>query len=1061
MGGLIKMAIERPVAILALVLLTVLFGIVALRNIPIQMSPDIEKPILEVRVNWPGASPEDVDREVVARLERELASLNGLEEMASRSSRGRARVTLTYNVSQDMDKALVLLLSKLSSVSNLPNDAKTPEVRTSNSDDSPIARMALISTIGEANDLEGLGNFLESDIVEPLGRVDGVAEVTVYGGGNREMRIFIDPEKLVQYRLTLTEVIDALRSSSTMMSVGVVNEGKRTYAVRAEALNYTPQTAGRIVLRTDLSETGTLVPLLLSDVATIKLQVQERTSFRRFMGEDAIIINALRAQGTNVVETMKALALVVDDLNATTLAARDLDLSVVYDETKYISSAIDLVQQNIWIGGVLALMVLLLFLRSALPTIIVFAAIPVSVIGTFVAIAGLGLSINVISLAGLAFAVGMVVDASIVSLENIFRLRQSGMNAENAAYHGARQVWAPILGSALTTVIVFIPVLMLQLPVGQLFRDIGIAISVAVLISVVVSVTVIPALASRLLRGRDDRFGALLPIPGLDHLARGFATLIIRYATFAVRRRVVGLVVVGVLLAGAAGFSYRFMPQLDYLPDGNANFVFGRIFVPPGYSMDETVRIAEKMEMAARPLWEGEAPADGPPAIERFFFVAFSGGAFAGASAVEPSRVAGLQSVLMTPIFSEPGAGAFVRQSSLFGRSVGGSRSIRLDVSGPNRDTILPIAYRLNEALSDRFSRREGNQIRAIPSLDDGAPQIRISPDLMALARAGVSVRELASTVDIFNDGANVIQIPIQGELIDMVLSGKDARNLTAAALSDIPVVTRAGNILRLDQLATVEIITAPEQIRRLGGRQSLSLQLRPNEAVPLEQAVQVIEDEILVDLRADASAAGVTIAIKGAASALEETWKAMQSNVATAIVVIFLLLVVLLRNFVLPVIILLAVPVAAAGGIGGLALLNIYIRQPLDMLTMLGFVILTGVVVNNAILMIEQTMLHVREEAMDVATAIIEATRNRIRPIFMSTLTSLFGLVPLVIFPGAGSELYRGLGVVVFGGLGLSTIATLIIVPPLLSIALQSRLAGAVITPPMIDLDAANSGKV
>jgi HAE1 family hydrophobic/amphiphilic exporter-1 len=415
----------------------------------------------------------------------------------------------------------------------------------------------------------------------------------------------------------------------------------------------------------------------------------------------------------------------------------------------------------------------------------------------------------------------------------------------------------------------------------------------------------------------------------------------------------------------------------------------------------------------------------------------------------------------MTPIFSEPGAGAFVRQSSLFGRSVGGSRSIRLDVSGPDRDTILPIAYRLNEALSTRFSRRDGNQIRAIPSLDNGAPQIRISPDLTALARAGVSVRELASTVDVFNDGANVIQIPIRGELIDMVLSGKDARKLTAAALSNIPVVTGAGNVLRLDQLAMVEIISAPEQIRRLGGRQSLSLQLRPNEAVPLEQAVQIIEDEILTGLRADASAAGVTIAVKGAASALEETWTAMQSNVATALAVIFLLLVVLLRNFVLPVIILLAVPVAAAGGIGGLALLNIYIRQPLDMLTMLGFVILTGVVVNNAILMIEQAILHMREEAMDAGAAIIEATRNRIRPIFMSTLTSLFGLVPLVIFPGAGSELYRGLGVVVFGGLGLSTIATLIIVPPLLSIALQSRLAAAASTPPVIDLEATGGGKV
>ncbi len=1043
MGVLIKTAIQRPVAVLALILLTIMFGAVALQNIPIQMSPDIEKPILEVRVNWPGASPEDVDREIVGRLERELAALNGVEELSSSSRRGRAAVTLTYAVGQDMDKALVLLLSKLSSVNGLPDDARTPQVRTSNSDDSPIARLALVAKKGTNTDLEGLGSFLETNVVEPLGRVDGVAEISFNGGGRQEMRVFIDPDKLTQYKISLSAVIEALKSSSSMMSVGVVNEGKRTYAVRTEAVNYTPDTAGRIILRTAVSASGTLVPLLLSDIAEIELRIQQRSSFRRLNGEDAIIINALRAQGSNVVETMTKLRAEIDVLNNTVLDARGLTMRVVYDETGYISSAINLVKQNIWIGGTLAVGVLLLFLRSLLPTIIVFAAIPVSVIGTFVAIAGLGLSINVISLAGLAFAVGMVVDASIVSLENIFRLRQRGLSAENAAFHGARQVWAPILGSALTTVIVFIPVLMVDLPVGQLFRDIGIAISVSVLISVVVSVTVIPALASRLLRGAPDKFTRMFPVPGLDWLARNFARLFVGYAARTVRNQFVGLLVVCAVLAGAGGFTYRFMPQLDYLPDGNANFAFGRIFVPPGYSMDETLRIAEKMESAARPLWENDPEPGGPPAIERFFFVAFSGGAFAGASAVDPDRGGDLQMVLRKPIFSEPGAGAFVQQASLFGRSVGGSRSIRLDVSGPDRDVILPVAYRLNEALSEEFSRRDGHQIRAIPNLNNGAPQIRIVPDLNALARAGVSVRELSTAIDVFNDGANVIQIPIAGELIDMVIAGKDAQNLTAAELSEIPVVTRDGNILKLRQLADIDIISAPEQIRRLGGRQTLSLQLRPNESIPLEKAVAVIEEKILSTLRADAADLGVTISQRGAASALEATWQAMQANVLTAIAVIFLLLVVLLRNFFMPIIILLAIPVAAAGGIGGLAVLNLYTGQSLDMLTMLGFVILTGVVVNNAILMIEQTMLHLREEKLDIDSAIIEATRNRIRPIFMSTLTSLFGLVPLVVFPGAGSELYRGLGIVVFGGLGLSTITTLLIVPPLLAIALKSRLAG------------------
>ncbi|MDA0845954.1 MAG: efflux RND transporter permease subunit [Proteobacteria bacterium] len=1043
MGRLIKLAIERPIAVMAMILMTIVFGAVALQTIPIQMSPDIEKPVLDVRVRWNGASPVDVDREIVGRLERELASLNGIEEIASRSTRGYARVTLTYGVTQDMDKALVMLLSKLSAVNGLPDDADTPLVRTSNSEDSPIARLALVAKDGFDVNLEALGQYLDTNIVEPLSRTNGISEVEYRGGGKYEMRVIIDPDKLVRYQLTLSEVTDALRTSSSMMSVGMVTEGKRSYAVRTEAVNYTPETAGRIVLRTDISPSGTIIPLLLEDVATIDFKVQQRTSFRRLNGKPAIILNAIRDQGSNVVATMVRLRAAAESLNESELNARGLHLQVVYDETKYIASAINLVQQNIWIGGILALSILLLFFRNLMPTIIVFAAIPVSVIGTFVAIAGFGFSINVISLAGLAFAVGMVVDASIVSLENIFRLRQKGIDAPNAAYHGARQVWAPILGSALTTVIVFVPVLMLDLPVGQLFRDIGIAISVSVLISVVVSVTVIPTLAARLLAGAPDRFTKLRIIPLVDRPATYFASQILRYARFAVGYQRRGLAVVAAILMTAGGFCALFMPQLDYLPDGNANFAFGRISVPAGYSMDETLRIAERMEKAARPLWEGKTEPGGPPEIERFFFVAYSGGAFAGAAAKDPSRVSELQMVLSRPIFAEPGARAFVQQASLFGRSVGGSRSIRVDIVGPNRDDILPVATQVNAALEARFSPRDGNQIRAIPSLDSGAAQIRITPDLTALARAGVSVRELSAAVDVFNDGANVIQVPIDGQLIDMVLSGANAENLTAGELQDIPIVTRSGLVLRLHQLAQIEVVTAPEQVSRLGGRQSISLQLRPNNALALEDVVAIIDNEILPDIRAEALQQGVSIKLEGAASALDQTWRAMQGNVMTAIFVIFLLLVILLRSFVLPFIILLTIPVAGAGGIAGLAVLNIFIQQQLDMLTMLGFVILTGVVVNNAILMIEQTMLHLRDDRMTANEAIIEATRNRIRPIFMSTLTSLFGLVPLVIFPGAGSELYRGIGVVVFGGLGLSMLATLIIVPPLLSIALNSRFGG------------------
>ena len=465
MNNLIKLAIDRPIAVIALILLSVMFGYVALQNIPIQMSPDIEKPIYQVRVNWPGASPADVDREVVNRLERELSSLNGVEQLTSSSRTSRATVTLTYSLEQDMDKALILLLSKLSGITGLPDDAKTPTVRTSNSDDSPIARLALIAREGVKIDLEGLGRFVETDIVEPLGRTKGVSEVTFNGGGRQQMRVVIDPEKMIRYQISLAEVIDAIKSSSTLQSVGSVTEGKRSYPVRTELIAYTREKAGEIVIRTDISSAGSIVPLLLSDVADIELKVQKRSSYRRLNGEEAVTFSVLREQGTNVVSTMSRLRVEIDKLNQNILRDRGLDLKIIFEETTYISSAINLVKQNIWIGGCLAIGVLMLFLRSLIPTSIIFIAIPVSVIGTFVAIAGLGLSINVISLAGLAFAIGMVVDASIVSMENIFRLRQKGLSAKEAAYNGARQVWAPILGSALTTVIVFIPVVILKLPV--------------------------------------------------------------------------------------------------------------------------------------------------------------------------------------------------------------------------------------------------------------------------------------------------------------------------------------------------------------------------------------------------------------------------------------------------------------------------------------------------------------------------------------------------------------------------------------------------------------------
>jgi len=1041
MKNFIKLCIRNPVAILALVFLTIFFGFVALKDIPIQMTPDIDKPILQVRVSWQGASPDDIEREIITRLERSISSLPGIEKIESDSRYGSGRVTLTYNIGQEIDDATIKLLNRISTINGFPEEASKPIVRTSNSEDSPISRLVLIKTKNsKIEDMKTLGNLVEFEIIENLSRVEGVSEITFRGGSKKELKISVDMLKLANFGISINSLIDSLKNSSAQLTAGELIEGKRTYTLRAQSIAYTPKSAREIIIKTDNSSAVSSASLKLGDVADIYISYKDPTSFRRINGEDAITFAVLREPGANVVKTMNFLNAEIKNLNLNNLNAKGLDLYNVYDETIYINNAIDLVQQNIIIGGILAVIVLLLFLRSYRPTLIIMFAIPISVIGTFVMISSLGLSINVISLAGLAFAVGMVVDASIVSQENIFRLNQSGINSEKSALNGALQVWKPILGSALTTVIVFIPVLMIDLPVGQLFRDIAVAISVSVVISVLVSLTLIPTMAKLSLGNQDQNKNRILNIPFLDDLAKNLRKLILNYIEWSLKSLKRGLmVIIGIILISFV-FVLSLIPPLDYLPDGNRNFVFARIIVPPGYNKEATLDIAKAMEKSARPLWEKKVEtSEGKPKISRFFFVAYSGGAFAGATTEDPKRVKEILPILTKPVRSQPGARAFAQQASLFGRSVGGSRSIRVNITGPSLNQIKPIAQDLFRSIRKEFPPSQGHQVRSIPTLNNGTPQVIIKPNNLKLSEYGLNAREFATVLDVYNDGLRVSEIPFEGRLIDMTLLSSK-RNLNKIDdLNNFSFVTKNGEIITLSQIADLEIVGLPNQIKRLSGKRVLSIQLRPNENISLEESIKILKDKLIKPMNKKLKN-GVFINISGAASELERTWESMKQNVIIALFVIFILLTILMKSFILPLIVLVIVPTAAAGGIIALIFLNTFIKQPLDMLTMLGFIILTGVVVNNSILMVEQTMWHKKHENLNLKECILEATKNRIRPIFMSTLTSLFGLMPLLLFPGAGSELYRGIGAVIFGGLTMSTLLTFFMIPPLLMVALNFK---------------------
>lgn len=449
--------------------------------------------------------------------------------------------------------------------------------------------------------------------------------------------------------------------------------------------------------------------------------------------------------------------------------------------------------------------------------------------------------------------------------------------------------------------------------------------------------------------------------------------------------------------------------------------------------------MAKRIETALKPHWvngaEKEPEEGGPPKIKRFFFVATRASTFLGAIAQDPSRTAELKPILSAPIFREPGTFGIVNQSSLFGRGIGGGRKIELDIAGPELATILAVAGKAAGKIFAILPRSAGHQFRPKPGLELGAPEVRVTPDRLRLADAGVSVRDLGQSIDVFNDGMRVAEVTVGNDRIDLTLKGVDGNVTTTQDIGSLPVVTARSEVLPASSLANIELTSGPVEILHRERQRTVILEVSIDDSLALETAVDMVKSQVIAALEAEGLPPGVSLRIKGTAEKLQETWEHMQRDLLISLVIVFLVMAVLFESFIYPLIIMLSVPLAAAGGVGGLAAQNLITAQPLDMLTVLGFVILVGIVVNNAILLLHQTLFHIREENMETNAAILEATRNRVRPIFMSTLTSVFGMLPLVLFPGAGSELYRGLGSVVVGGLALSAILTLVIIPPMMSL--------------------------
>lgn len=1036
---LVEASIQKPVSVAVGVIFVVLFGLISLFKIPVQLTPDVEKPRITVDTTWIGGSPTEVETEIVREQEDELKTVKGLVEMTSESSDGRGSITLEFLVGTDIDAALVDVSNKLEQVKEYPSDADRPVISNVDVRASAIAWFILKPLKGNEVDINIYHDFTEDFIKPRFERVPGVGSSNVFGGTEREMQIIFNPNSIAARGITLLDMAAAIDQENDNYSGGAFDEGKRRYIVRTVGEYKSAEDIENVIIT---RRTGS--PVYVKDVAVVKLGYKDPEYAVRQNGGAAIAVNAVKESGANTIDVMDGLLAAMHELNSGILKDRGLYITNVYRETSYIIGAINLVKQNLIIGGMLAIAVLLLFLRSGSSTIIIATAIPISIIGTFIVMALLGRTINVISLAGMSFAVGMVIDNSIVVLENIYRHMQMGKTRIQAAYEGATEVWGAVLASTLTTAAVFLPVIFVQEQAGQLFKDIAIAISVSVVLSLIVAITVIPTFSSKILQIAKPKEGnSFYNLWGYDGFAKDIADLISETVDKILSDKKLRIAVVTGFTFGAIFLSWLMFPKTEYLPEGNRNLVFGILLPPPGYNIGEFTAIGKKIEKDLKPYWEAKVGSKeakklkGPP-IENFFYVARGRQVFMGAVAKEPGRVKELKPVMQGILKKIPGMIAIVSQSSLFRRGLGEGRSINIQITGPDLEILVGLGQRIFFSVMQKFP---NGQWRPIPSLDLGNPEVQIITNRERAADVGITNKELGFNVNALVDGVQVSDYMLEGDEIDLVIRGEDRYSSRTHEIENLYINSSSGELFTIGSVAKVIVTNGPEQINHYERQRTIAISVIPSEKMPLETAIDIINKDILAPLKASGELGGsYNVLLTGTADDLTVTRKALQWNFILAAVIAFLLMASLFESFIYPFVIMFSVPLAAFGGFLGLGILNIFTNQALDVLTMLGFVILIGIVVNNAILIVHQALNNMRDEGMDSKQAILESVKTRIRPIFMSTTTSVFGMMPLVLFPGSGSELYRGLGSVVVGGLVVSTIFTLFLVPSVFSMVLDFR---------------------
>ena len=1010
--------IKHHVMTILLYILVVVFGFYSFQNLPLALMPSMEVPAAVVYATYPGAGPEDIEQQVTKKLEGAVAGLSGLDTLQSTSSENMAMLVIRFTNDTDMDQAMTDLRDKVAQVkSQLPDDASDPTVMSIDIDSMPVVSVAL-----RGNDLASLQSIAEDEIQPALERLDGVASVDISGGYEQEIAVHTDASRLKGYNLTISSIGQQLGADNIAIPGGDLDNGSQTLAVRTDGEYSSIDDVKNALI--SLPAGGTV---RLSQIADVSMQPKDQDAISKVDGEECIILSVNKQSGSNTVQIAELAKAEFDSL----LKSNDsLQWNIVMDQSDYINMTVDNAIQNIWMGVLFAAIVLFLFLRDFGATMAVTIAMPCCILFTFLIMNVLGITLNMMSLGGITLGAGMIVDNSIVVLENIFTYRADGYDRLEACTKGTGEVIGAVIASTLTTVAVFLPIALSGGMAGMMFKEFCITIVALLLSSLIISITLVPLLCYFLLGGTKQQSikpqgSGATPITEkpLSRAYRSSLNFLITHRWAGVALTVV-ICIVSVLSVSQAG--------MELIPEMDEGEVSVTVSMPNGSTMEDTATIEDRIAAIA---------VDTIPELEQIYYstgsstsiMSSSSGASVTISLVDLDQrdrsSADIAKQLRHDLQDIAGCELTVSTSSTMSMST--DSDISVELTGDDYDQLAETADDL------------ANQISALPdainvesSAGEQTPRVAVKINRENASRFGLNAATIGGLVRGELTGSTATTLRMNGEEYDVTVAGDEDVATSLDALRSMQIPTMTGGTVPLSMVADVYTELSPQSIVRKNQKETVTITGESESGD--SNAIKAAVDDIVAKYELPD---GVEVGEGDtAASQIAETTGTLMLALAVAIMLVYFILATQFNSFSLPIAIMLILPI----GLLGSMIMLWPTGNHVSMVALLGVIILAGTVVNSSIVLIDYTLQR-RQRGEDKNTAILNACPRRVRPVLMTAMTTILGLVPMVCSSGEGSEMMKPMGVVMMTGMVISTIATLFITPVYYSLtdSVASRLSG------------------